>query len=53
MNRSFNSTPHRATKSSGNTAGKVIGSNGNKGKAAASTPAPLTSRCASCGKNRR
>lgn len=52
MNKAFNSTPHHAMKSSGSTMTKTIGHNGNTGKASMTKPAPLTSRCASCGKKK-
>lgn len=50
MSKAFSSTPHRAVKSSGPTKTKVIGKNGNTAKASPNKPAPLVSRCASCGR---
>lgn len=53
MNKSFSSTTHRANKSTGSSPSPVsIPSNGNKGKASPSSPAPLRGGCASCGKKR-
>lgn len=52
MNKAFSSTPHRAMKGSGQSNSKTIGHNGNTAKASAMKPAPLTSRCASCGKKK-
>lgn len=53
MNKSFNSTPHRAVKSTGTSPSpKSIPSNGNRSAASPSKPAPLRQGCASCGKKR-
>lgn len=54
MNKSFNTTVHRATKSTSSSPSPVnIPPNGNRGAASASKPAPLkTGGCASCGKKR-
>ena len=54
MNKSFNTTPHRAVKSTGvSPSPKSIPSNGNRSAASPSKPAPLkTGGCASCGKKR-
>lgn len=50
MNKAFSTTSHRAVKSSGPSKSKTIGANGNKAKASPTKPAPLHSRCASCGR---
>ena len=53
MNKSFSTTAHRAVKSTASSPSpKNIPSNGNRGTASPSKPAPLRQGCASCGKKR-
>jgi hypothetical protein len=53
VNKPFSSTSHRAVKSTGTSPSpKSIPTNGNRGMASPSKPAPLKQGCASCGKKR-